>query len=365
VIFESGKIFSQMSQKSVIKLSPDDRTGVMLVKKMILILLVFGFVSPLRAAPLFEADTPIEIELTGPLWTLVETREEPKEWPFRLNTQSFELDLQVKARGNSRMRVCAFPPLRLNFKKGQLKGTPFEGQDKLKLVTHCKKGDRSKADVMEEYAAYKIFSLFSDISFRVRLVNIKYQDTDDRIHEEFRQSYGFLIEDQDHLAKRVDGSLSEIPAVALNRIDEKQAALLYVYQYLIGNTDWSFVAADSDDNCCHNIKLIKHGDKHFPTPYDFDLAGLVNASYARPDASLRIKNVRVRKYRGFCTDPDVLRGALTEITSKEGEVKAIINNLPQLSAKEKVKQIDYLDKFFRKASDEEKIISSFEKTCHP
>jgi hypothetical protein len=337
----------------------------MLIRKMILVWLVLGLVSPLRAAPLFEADTPIEIELTGPLWTLFETREERKEWPFRLNTQTFEFNLLVKARGNSRMRICAFPPLRLNFKKGQLEGTPFEGQDKLKLVTLCKKGDRSRADVMEEYAAYKIFSLFSDISFRVRLVNIKYNDTDDRIHEKFRQSYGFLIENQDHLAKRVGGRLSEIPAVALNRIDEKQAALLYIYQYLIGNTDWSFVAADSDESCCHNIKLIKIGDKYFPVPYDFDLAGLVNASYARPDPSLKIRKVWMRLYRGFCTDPDVLRSALTEITSREGEVKATISNLPQLSEKEKAKQIDYLDKFFRKTDDEEKIINSFEKSCHP
>lgn len=315
--------------------------------------------------PLFEADSAIEIELTGPLWSLVESREEGKEWPFRLNTQAFELDLQVKARGNSRLRLCTFPPLRFNFKKDQVAGTPFEGQDKLKLVTPCKKGDRSKADVMEEYAAYRIFGLLTDISFRVRLVNITFNDTDDRIHEKFRQSYGFLIESQDQLVMRVGGSLSEIPAVSLKRIDEKQAALLYVYQYLIGNTDWSFVAADGDENCCHNVNLIKVGDKQFPVPYDFDLAGIVNASYARPDPSLKIKKVRMRLYRGFCTDPGVLRNALTAITSREVEVKEIINHLPQLTAKEKAKQIDYLDKFFRKADDEDQIISSFEKSCHP
>ena len=258
-----------------------------------------------------------------------------------------------------------FPPLRFNFKKDQVAGTPFEGQDKLKLVTPCKKGDRSKADVMEEYAAYRIFGLLTDISFRVRLVNITFNDTDDRIHEKFRQSYGFLIESQDQLVMRVGGSLSEIPAVSLKRIDEKQAALLYVYQYLIGNTDWSFVAADGDENCCHNVNLIKVGDKQFPVPYDFDLAGIVNASYARPDPSLKIKKVRMRLYRGFCTDPGVLRNALTAITSREVEVKEIINHLPQLTAKEKAKQIDYLDKFFRKADDEDQIISSFEKSCHP
>ena len=168
--------------------------------------------------PLFVADSAIKIELTGPLWSLVESREDGKEWPFRLHTQTFELDVQVKARGNSRLRLCAFPPLRFNFKKDQLAGTPFEGQDKLKLVTPCKRGDRSKADVMEEYAAYRIFGLLTDISFRVRLVNITFNDTDDRIHEKFRQSYGFLIESQDQLVMRVDGGLSEIPAVSLKWI---------------------------------------------------------------------------------------------------------------------------------------------------
>jgi len=316
-------------------------------------------------SPLFEADSALEIELTGPLKSLIESREEPREWPFRLHTQTFEIDLQVRARGNSRKRLCAFPPLRFNFKKDQLTGTPFEGQDKLKLVTLCKKSDRSKVDVMEEYAAYRIFGLLTEVSFRVRLVNFSFNDTDDRLHEKFRQSYGFLIESQDQLAVRVDGSLSEIPAVSLKWLDENQAALLYVYQYLIGNTDWSFVTADGDENCCHNVKLFRIGDKLFPVPYDFDLAGIVNAGYAHPDPSLRINKVWQRLYRGFCTDPDVLRSALIEITSKEGEVKEIINNLPQLTAKEKAKTVDYLDKFFRKADDEDKVISSFEKSCHP
>lgn len=150
-------------------------------------------------APLFEDDSAIDIELTGPLWSLFESREDRKEWPFRLNTETIELDLQVRARGNSRKRICVFPPLRLNFKKNQLEGTLFEGQDKLKLVIFCKKGDVSKADVMEEYAAYRIFSLFSDISFRVRLVNITFSDTDGRLDKKLKQGFGFLIEPENQL----------------------------------------------------------------------------------------------------------------------------------------------------------------------
>ena len=333
--------------------------------KILLLWLLPILVSPLHAGSLFEDDSPLEIELTGPLWSLVKNKKERKEWPFRLRSETHELDLLLRARGNSRMRVCDFPPLRFNFNRSDTAGTVFEGQDKLKLVTRCRKSDRSEDDVLEEYAAYRIFGLLSDVSFRVRLVHITYKDTDDRIKEKYRTSYGFLIEPQDQLASRVDGSLSEIPAVSLKRLDKHQAALVYIYQYLIGNTDWSLVAADSDESCCHNVKLFKIGSKQFPVPYDFDLAGIVNASYARPDQSLNIRQVSQRLYRGFCTEPDVLKTALTTITSSQDKVLDVIADLPALTEKEKAKQTKYLGGFFKKAADKDRIIRSFEKTCHP
>jgi hypothetical protein len=333
--------------------------------KILLLWLLLALASPLHAGSLFEDDSPLEIELTGPLWSLAKNKKERKEWPFHLRSETLELDFLLRARGNSRMRICDFPPLRFNFKNTDTAGTVFEGQEKLKLVTLCRKNDRSEDDVLEEYAAYRIFGLLSDVSFRVRLVHITYKDTDDRIKEKYRTSYGFLIEPQDQLASRVDGSLSEIPAVSLQRLDKHQAALVYIYQYLIGNTDWSFVAADGDESCCHNIKLIKIGSKQFPVPYDFDLAGIVNASYARPDQSLKIKKVSQRLYRGFCTEPDVLKTALTSITSRQDKVLDVIAGLPALTEEEKAKQINYLEDFFKKAANKDKIIKSFEKSCHP
>ena len=327
--------------------------------------LVAGLVSPLCVASIFEDQSPLEIELKGPLWSLIDKKEERKEWAFRLLSGQTELDLEVRARGNSRMRVCDFPPLRFNFKEADTVGTPFEGQDKLKLVTRCKKGDRYENDVLEEYAAYRIFSLLSDVSYRVRLVHLTYTDTDGRLNEAFRESYGYLIEPLEQLVSRVRGSLPEIPAVSLKRLDEEQAALVYIFEYLIANTDWSFVTAESDEHCCHNIELVKIDPKIFPVPYDFDLAGLVNAAYAKPDPSLRIKKVSKRVYQGFCTDTEILRGALKDISSKEADVLDIIVGLPVLTEKEKKNRIDYLGKFFNKAGDEDKMIAMFEKRCHP
>lgn len=333
--------------------------------KLVLISFVLGCISPLRAAPLFEDHSTLEIELEGPLSSLIDNKQERNEWPFHLRTPASVFDLQVKARGNSRMRICDFPPLRFNFNTNDTAGTTFEEQDKLKLVTRCLKASSSEADVLEEYAAYRVFGLFSDVSYRTRLVHITYRDSDDRLKEKYAHSYGFLLETKDQLAARVAGSLSRIPAISLSQIDENQAALLYVFQYLIANTDWSFIAAENDENCCHNVDLYKIGQKQWPVPYDFDLAGLVNASYARPDPSIKIKRVRTRRYRGFCTETNVLRNALHTITSRKEEVLGVINDLPLLTEKEKAKQLTYLDKFFRKADDEDKIIRSFEKSCHP
>lgn len=330
-----------------------------------LLCLLSGLVSPLFAASLFDEHSPLEIELTGPVWSLVKNKKDREEMPFALSVDGMEFDIKVKARGNSRMRVCAFPPLRFNFNSIDTVGTPFEGQDKLKLVTRCKKSDRSEVDVLEEYAAYRVFSLLSDVSFRVRLVHLTYKDTDGRLNKAFNSSYGFLIEPVEHLESRVDGSLAEIPGVSLGQLDKNQAALVYVFQYLVANTDWSFVTADTDEYCCHNIKLIKVDTRLFPVPYDFDLSGVVNASYAKPDPSLRIKKVRQRLYRGFCTDSDVLRGALSTLSSKEGEVLDVIANLPLLSGKEKQTKTGYLEKVFREADAQDEIVESFEKNCHP
>ena len=169
----------------------------------------------------------------------------------------------------------------------------------------------------------------------------------------------------DQLVSRLDGSLSELPAVSLRQLDEKQAALVYVFQYLIANTDWSFVAAENDEHCCHNIELVKLGNQHFPVPYDFDLAGLVSARYARPDASLRIKKVSQRLYRGFCSDSEILRGALRNITSREEEITGVIADLPITERKVKERRIAYLGEFFKKARNEDKMMSMFEKRCHP
>ena len=333
------------------------KTGLLLVS------IALTATSQLHASQLFEDEVPLQISLKGPMGTLVADKEKRIEMPFTLVSGDHELGLMVRSRGKSRMRACDFPPLRLNFKGAETAGTPFDGYTKLKLVARCRKGERSGQDVLEEYAAYRIFALLSDVSYRVRLVHITLDDTDDRLARDFRQSYGFLIEPLEDLALRVGGTVSDVPAVALKWLDDNQSALVYVFQYLVANTDWSFVAPADEENCCHNISLVDIDSKLYPVPYDFDLTGLVNASYAFPDHSLHIKYVTKRLYRGFCTADPVLRGALDAVTSRQEEILDVIRNLP-IDA-DKTDRTRYLDKFFEEASNGDRIMTKFEKSCHP
>jgi hypothetical protein len=83
-----------------------------------LLALIFAW-SPLGgASPLFEDDEVIELTLTGPFGSLLETKQNPVYLPFRLETVETSLPVEIRVRGHSRLRVCDFPPLRLKLPPG-------------------------------------------------------------------------------------------------------------------------------------------------------------------------------------------------------------------------------------------------------
>ena len=51
-------------------------------------------------------------------------------------------------------------------------------------------------------------------------------------------------------------------------------------------------------------------------PYDFDLSGLVNARYAKPNPELPINRVTTRYYQGVCVSEADLEEALSAIHKK-------------------------------------------------
>jgi len=312
------------------------------------------------ATDLFEDNAILEVTMTGSLTQLFRHKEDEQAFPFVLRAEGKERNIMASARGNSRKKVCYFPPIKLEFDQSTGDDSIFSGQKSLKLVTHCNKSANAHDNLIEEFIAYRIFNLLSDASYRVRLLNINYIDTENK---RSTQKPAFVIESNKSLAQRNNGELASLPAVSLKHMNDRQLALVYVFQYLIGNTDWSLVAPSDKDNCCHNGKLIKKRNELLYVPYDFDLSGLVNASYARPDPSVHIKRVTQRRYRGFCLDRPTVASALRDVKSHEVAYSDIIDSLAGLSGSAKKKAHRFLDRFFRDASDEQQMLDSFEQRC--
>ena len=322
--------------------------------------------TPAAATALFENDEIIEVRLSGPLGTISRERqrEERTEYPFLLGVNGSEIPVQVRVRGKSRTEACTFPPLRLKFKDGAADGTPFAHQNKLKLVTHCRSGQSGfENNTLDEYAAYRIFNLISDTGYRVRLLRIRYEDTDKRLRHLEHTYYGFVIESDKELAARVGGEIEETTGILYSRLDPAQTARVNVFQYLIANVDWSFVSHLDEEMCCHNLDLVLKEGRLFPVPYDFDLSGLVNASYA--PSGQRRKRVTSRAYSGYCRSPiETVAAALDDITALRSEILAVVQATPVVGRNTVEARVQYVDRFFEEAADDrEKLLQKFEKDC--
>jgi hypothetical protein len=120
-----------------------------------------------------------------------------------------------------------------------------------------------------------------------------------------------------------------------------------VFQYLIGNTDFSMIAGPKDDVCCHNIVLFTgEGEQYVPIPYDFDFAGLVDARYAKPNPKFKIRRVTIRLYRGDCSHNPGVAGSVEKILADRPRVDALIDSVPGMEDRTRDKARRYLDGFY-------------------
>ena len=302
--------------------------------------------------------------MTGPLGTLVANKHIRENYPFAIELDGQSIRLDVRVRGNSRIEYCEFPPLRLDFGGGAA-GSVFEGQGKLKLVTHCRHDNQSaENNVLDEYAAYRIFNAITPLSYRVRLVRIRYEDTSGELRGLDKSYYGFLIEPDEQLAKRIEGEVAEVAGARYTKLDATQLARMFVFQYLIGNLDYSLVTAETDEFCCHNVDLFRVDGGLFTVPYDFDLTGLVNAAYAKPNPDFRQRRVTQRRYVGYCSsDIATIEAALSEVAAMQDEVISIIEAIPALTERAAKTRLRYLEEFFKAVSKPQKLLKQFARDC--
>jgi len=267
------------------------------------------------------------------------------------------LPVKVRTRGNFRRKksTCSFPPLRLNVARKRAKGTWFERQDKLKLVSPCRiASDTYQEYVLQEYLVYRVYALLTPACFRVRLLRMTYEDTKGDASP--RTRYAFLIEDVDDVAARNRGEVWEQQQLHPARFDDRQSAMMALFQYMIGNTDWSAPFF-------HNVKLMRAADaRYVPVPYDFDFSGVVDARYATPDPKLNTRTVRDRVFRGFCrsVEPEPLVRRFNDIRD---DVRALYEGFEPLSAKARRKALKYYDVFYRTINDPSRFAREITRAC--
>lgn len=320
--------------------------------------------APARAAELFADDEVLDLRLKGPLGTLVVNKEIRRDYPFEFEVDGRSMAVDVRVRGNSRIVFCEFPPLRLDFDAANAEPV-FAGQDKLKLVTHCRQGsERSENDVLDEYTAYRIFNAITPRSYRVRLARIHYEDTTGELDGLEQPHYGFLIESDRELARRMGVEAARLPGAPYTQLDAVQIARVFVFQYLIGNLDYSLVTAEYDEHCCHNLDVFQGEDRLYPVPYDFDLSGLVNAVYAKPNPDFGQRRVTQRRYVGYCSsDIATIGEALDHITGLQEEILAVLASVPAIGQRAAKDRQRYIEDFFKAASKPQKLLKQFGRDC--
>ncbi|MGI9232662.1 MAG: hypothetical protein ACR2RD_03440 [Woeseiaceae bacterium] len=303
--------------------------------------------------PLFQSSAILDVRIAAPISTILKERSDVEDVPgkFRYTDDAGELidvDIGIRTRGISRLKrdVCPFPPLRLDFKKSQIKKSLLHKQDKLKLVTHCRdRSSRYQQTVLNEYLAYRILNELTDVSFAVRLLRITYIDTDGRDKDRVR--YGFLIEHKNRLAKRHDLQPLALEKTTVKSLQPEYTNLISVFHFLIGNTDFSPIAGPNAA-CCHNHVLMgEEGSLLLSVPYDLDQSGIVDAPHGVTNPRFKLRSARQRLYRGRCVNNAYLDQTLAVYRDKREGIYAIIGNQEGFEEKYRKKMTKFLDGFYK------------------
>jgi len=205
-----------------------------------------------KESPFFESQEPIEVTLTTNIGKIRGDKGDNPPW--RTATLTYKgadgnpvsVPIEARTRGIWRLKRCDFPPMRLNFSGETSKGSIFHHLDKPKLVSYCQDRDNYEQYILEEFQLYRVLQLLTPMSHKARLLKFTYADSGSGKVRARR--YGFIIEEPSAMAARLGGKVMEQKGALPGDLDPFQDALFGVFQYMIGNTDFSEAAL-------HNVEL--------------------------------------------------------------------------------------------------------------
>jgi hypothetical protein len=312
---------------------------------------------------LFATDQVLEITIRGPLRELARSTEPSTGFAGRFELgDGTKIPMVFSKYGVSRLEECALPLLKIEIDEEHARGNPFEGHRTVRLVTPCHPSSAWDRYTLLEYLAYRCYAVITEPALRARLASVRFLDSERPAFEDTRLS--FFLEDIEAAAERHGLEWFDIESQSVDGLDPSELAVLALFQYMVGNTDWSVVASAEGERCCHNVAVFGSDGERFNTlvPFDFDSSGLVNAPYATPNQKLPIHRVTQRWYRGFCASNELVPAAFEIFNEKRPELEWIFRDdrLPDPKARKRAWK--YIEAFYETINDpkqaERRILSS-------
>lgn len=305
------------------------------------------------AQRLFNTDSVLTATITTNLGPLLKQRDSlelakhPATFSYiGADGKPVDIAVRLRARGHFRRQTinCDFPPLWLEVKSAAAKKTELAGLNKLKITTNCRpRSAEYEQYILQEYTIYRAYAALTDASFRTRLLHLTYRDSAGKIPP--ITTWAFFIEDIDDVAIHLQSKEIATKGARFADLEPKPLSLLSMFEYFIGNTDWSISGL-------HNLALLQDSvGRVTPVAFDFDWTGAVDAQYAFPDKRLPIRTVSERLYRGNCMTLDEITAVLDRFKAKRTEIDGIFAQLPQLTPSRANKMKRYYDDFWKRAGD--------------
>jgi hypothetical protein len=308
----------------------------------------------------FKSDSLIEATLKTDFYKLSTDKKDSSYQPATITWHNVDSagdvseEIGVKLRGFFRRTQCSFASIMFNFKDSTKTSGPKSFKH-LKITVPCEWGSEDEQYLLKEYMVYKIYQLYTNLSFRVRLIHFRFEDVSGKI-KPYTQ-YGFALEPIDDLAKRNGFKEQDKRKVLSEQTNRLHTTFVSIFEYMIGNLDWAIPPH-------HNIKIVAPKDSADVPPYiiphDFDFSGAVNALYATPPPDMKgIEKVTERRYRGFKRTMDEVKPIVARFLEKEQDVYKLIADFKYFKPGTKKEMTSFFEDFFNEMRDEKNVQKVF------
>lgn len=324
------------------------------MSRILLLALAAVLTAPLDAQPLFRESVPVTVTITTNLRDLTRERDSTRLRWFGAELKyadsagnAVALPVELRARGHFRRQSsnCTFPPLFVRAEREVRDGSLLQGNPRLKIVTPCRpaSGDYQQY-IFTEYKAYRTYAVIDSVHHRVRLANITYVDSLDRVRP--ITVTAFFMETDEEVGDEHDLEVFEQQGALWDVFDGPHIDRISLWEFAIGNTDWSVSAL-------HNIVIYRDSTGGYrPVAYDFDWTGLVNPRYAFPNATLGIRSIRQRLHRGPCRTAEQWAPTIAHFQARRATIDSIWSTPePGQDPRRLAEAKRYLDEFWNILDD--------------